>query len=66
MKVPELNISVKKFDRFIEPVEIYEKLYRRDKYSFLYESLEKSETSGRFTILGGKPFLIFFSYFKIY
>ncbi|RKY48285.1 MAG: anthranilate synthase component I [Candidatus Neomarinimicrobiota bacterium] len=64
MKVPELNISVKKFDRFIEPVEIYEKLYRRDKYSFLYESLEKSETSGRFTILGGKPFLIFFSYGK--
>ena len=64
MKVPELNISVKKFDRFIEPVEIYEKLYRRDKYSFLYESLEKRETSGRFTILGGKPFLIFFSYSK--
>lgn len=61
MKIPEVNISVKKFDRFMEPVEIYEKLYRQEKYSFLYESLEKSETSGRFSIMGGKPFLIFFS-----
>ena len=41
------------------PVDIYEKVYGTTPYSFLYESLESVGKRGRYSIVGGNPFLIF-------
>ncbi len=40
------------------PVAIYERLYRKHKNSFIYESLEESGRRGRYSFIGGKPFLL--------
>lgn len=40
------------------PVAVYERLYRGEKNSFIYESLEESGRRGRYSFLGGKPFLL--------
>lgn len=41
------------------PVDLYRKLYQGDESSFLYESLESPEKRGRYSFIGGKPFLRF-------
>ncbi|MFO7890767.1 MAG: anthranilate synthase component I [bacterium] len=40
------------------PVAVYERLYTGEKNSFVYESLEESERRGRYSFLGGKPYLL--------
>jgi len=54
------NISY--FHRCIElmstPVAVYERLYQGKKNSFIYESLEESGRRGRYSFIGGNPFLI--------
>ncbi len=44
------------------PLELYQRLYGRDRFGFLYESLEAHGDRGRYSFLGGKPVLIFKSY----
>ncbi len=50
------------FHRCIElkstPVAVYERLYRGEKNSFIYESLEESGRRGRYSFFGGNPFLL--------
>jgi anthranilate synthase component 1 len=41
------------------PVAMYEALYEKDRFSFLYESLESLGKQGRYSFLGGNPFLLF-------
>jgi len=55
--LPRKNLSINKLNLFMNPTEIYERLYISEKYSFLYESLDKNVETGRFSILGGRPFL---------
>ena len=41
------------------PILAYEKLYREEPYSFLYESLESLGKRGRYSFIGAHPFQIF-------
>ncbi|MDD2716174.1 MAG: anthranilate synthase component I [Candidatus Wallbacteria bacterium] len=41
------------------PVSAYSLLYSQEEYSFIYESLESSGERGRYSFIGGRPFLIF-------
>jgi anthranilate synthase component 1 len=41
------------------PVALFEALYHQDDWSFLYESLESPEKRGRYSFIGGKPFMRF-------
>ena len=41
------------------PVDVYHCLYRSEPWGFLYESLESPEKRGRFSFVGGRPFLRF-------
>lgn len=40
------------------PLAVYEKLYKREAFSFIYESLESVGKRGRYSFVGGKPFVI--------
>jgi anthranilate synthase component 1 len=44
------------------PVSAYKALYADGVYSFLYESMESTGKRGRYSFLGGKPYLIFRSF----
>jgi anthranilate synthase component I len=44
------------------PVSAYRALYADALYSFLYESMESTGRRGRYSFLGGKPYLIFKSF----
>lgn len=57
-----LKTSHKRIDLEMCPVVAYETLYLDDPFSFLYESLESKGKRGRFSFVGGKPFLILKSY----
>lgn len=50
------------FHRCIElkstPVAVYERLYKGMENSFIYESLEESGRRGRYSFIGGNPFLV--------
>jgi anthranilate synthase component 1 len=46
------------------PVSAYKKLFANKPYSFLYESLESTGRRGRYSFLGGKPYMIFKSFGK--
>jgi anthranilate synthase component 1 len=41
------------------PVSVWMKLFRKEKYSFLLESVEGQDTVARYTFLGGAPFMTF-------
>ncbi|MDD5091243.1 MAG: anthranilate synthase component I [Candidatus Wallbacteria bacterium] len=41
------------------PEAVFERLYNCEKYAFLYESLENDGERGRYSFIGGRPFLIF-------
>jgi anthranilate synthase component 1 len=41
------------------PVAVFEALYGRDAWAFLYESLEAHGTQGRYSFIGGRPRAIF-------
>jgi anthranilate synthase component 1 len=43
----------------ISAEELYKALYNNQKYCFLYESLENTGEIGRYSIIGGFPFIIF-------
>jgi len=47
----------KRFSMACCPVVAFEKLYRDARFSFLYESLESPTKRGRFSFLGGRPYL---------
>jgi len=57
-----LKTSHKRIRLEMCPIVAYDKLYLDDPYSFLYESLESKGKRGRFSFVGGKPFLILKSY----
>ncbi len=42
-----------------EPVRLFESLYGKDEWAFLYESLEAHGTQGRYSFIGGRPRAIF-------
>jgi len=44
------------------PVSAYKALYADAQYSFLYESMESTGRRGRYSFLGGKPYLVFKSF----
>jgi len=46
-------------DASFNGLSIYEALYGREEFSFFYESLEDKEKKGRYSFIGGNPFLIF-------
>lgn len=46
----------------VNPVDVYRTIYEKERYGFLYESLESKEKRGRYSFVGGKPFLIFKSW----
>lgn len=54
-----IKFTNKKLKVKSSPAEVYRNLYLNDRYSFLYESLESSGKRGRYSFIGGKPFLIF-------
>ena len=54
----DLKTHHKQFKLDMCPVVAYDKLYRKDQYSFLYESLESIGKRGRVFFLGGNPNLI--------
>ena len=41
------------------PLAVYRRLYARESYGFLYESLEEHGTRGRYSFVGGRPRVIF-------
>ena len=40
------------------PVALYEALYKGEDYGFIYESLEDVEKRGRYSFIGGRPYLV--------
>jgi anthranilate synthase component 1 len=44
------------------PVTAYKKLFANESHSFLYESLESTGKRGRYSFLGGKPYVVFKSF----
>jgi len=51
--------SILKMNIHTLPIQLYEILYQNEPFSFLYESLEGKEKRGRYSFLGGNPFLLF-------
>ena len=42
-----------------DPLRLFERLYRKERYGFLYESREQHGGRGRYSFLGGRPLAIF-------
>jgi len=62
MELSEYDFKFKTFEiskKEINASKLFNALYLNDDYGFLYESLETSGKIGRYSILGGKPSLIF-------
>jgi len=45
--------------RDLTPVEIFQRVYALDQYAFLYESMENEKQRGRYSIVGGRPGILF-------
>ena len=51
--------ALRRIDCSAKPLEVYERLYAEDRYSFLYESLGETQTGARYSFAGGRPRLVF-------
>jgi anthranilate synthase component 1 len=59
INLKNLKWSHQKRDLISSPVDIHETVYEGTPYSFLYESLESRGKRGRYSFVGGNPYLIF-------
>ncbi|MBN2620561.1 anthranilate synthase component I [candidate division WOR-3 bacterium] len=41
------------------PIKVFQHFYNHDRYAFLYESMERMDQRGRYSIIGGRPAVVF-------
>ena len=58
MDISNYTIHHRQLDLVSTPVALFESLYTNDSYGFIYESLENMGGRGRYSFIGGKPFLV--------
>ena len=51
--------ALRRIDCSAKPLDVYERLYAGQSYSFLYESLGDTRTGARYSFTGGRPRLVF-------
>ena len=51
--------ALRRIDCSAKPLDVYERLYAAESYSFLYESLGETRTGARYSFAGGRPRLVF-------
>ncbi|MCH7838883.1 MAG: anthranilate synthase component I [Planctomycetes bacterium] len=51
--------ALRRIDCSAKPLDVYERLYAGQSYSFLYESLGETRTGARYSFTGGRPRLVF-------
>lgn len=58
MRIADIKPVWKRVESTSSPLALYEELYRQEAFSFIYESLESVGKRGRYSFVGGKPFVI--------
>ena len=57
--LPKIRFNRKRLELKSSPVGVFEKVYNRDCFGFVYESLESMGERGRYSFIGARPFILF-------